>query len=299
MGLKFERALLPGAAVAFSAILWGLWWIPLRWLDEQGLRGDWASFAIFAMASLAILPFVLRRRRKPSFQLKPLLIIGVSLGLAFVMWNHAVIHGNVIRVVLLFYLAPVWATIMARFMLAVPIPPIRWAAILLGLGGAAVILEVDLMTTDSAVSGFALPDVMGLLAGISFAFSATATRTHNRVAELDKTFVSVLAATAIALLFVLLLKTPPPGAALAPLLGGALAVALLFLLPSTALLLWGAGRLDPGRVALLLLLEVVTAAVSSAWLAAEPFGGRQLLGCALILVAGLLETLPGLKRKRS
>ncbi len=299
MGLKFERALLPGAAVAVSAILWGLWWIPLRWLDDRGLRGDWASFAIFAMASLALLPFVLRRRGKPGFQLKPLLIIGVSLGLTFVMWNHAVIHGNVIRVVLLFYLAPVWATLMARFMLAVPIPPIRWAAILLGLSGAAVILEVDLMTTDRAVSGFALPDVMGLLAGISFAFSATATRTHNRVAELDKTFVSVVAATAIALLFVLLMKTPYPGEALTPLLGGALGVALLFLLPSTALLLWGAGRLDPGRVAILLLLEVVTAAVSSTWLAAEPFGARQVLGCGLILVAGLLETLPGLRRKRS
>lgn len=294
--MKLERSLLATAAVAVSAVLWGLWWIPLRWLDERGLHGDWASFAIFGLASLALLPFVFIRRGRRSDPLLSLLAIGVPLGLALVMWNHAVINGNVIRVVLLFYLSPIWATLMARFMLAAPIHPTRWLAIILGLAGAAVILELDLLASDTLSGGYSSADVMALFSGVCFALAATTTRIYSGVRELDKTFVSVLAATVIALVFIIVTKTAPPSQELGLLMGGALAIALIFLLPTTLLLLWGAGLLDPGRVAILLLLEVVTAAVSSAWLASEPLGMRELLGCALVLAAGLMESLPWFRR---
>ncbi len=286
-------------AVSLSAVLWGLWWIPLRVLDDRGLRGDWASFAIFGLASLALLPLVIRRRRWSTLQIKALLAIGVPLGIALVMWNHAVIHGSVIRVVLLFYLSPIWATLMARFMLAAPIHPTRWLAIILGLAGAAVILEVDILTSDRASAEYSSADVMALLSGVCFAFAATKTRVHTGVRELDKTFVSVLAATGVALLFIFATKTPPPFQGVGGLLAIASGVALFFLLPTTALLLWGAGLLDPGRVAILLLLEVLTAAISSALLTSEPLGLRQLLGCALILAAGLMESAPGLRRQKA
>ncbi len=299
MGLKLERSLLPTAAVAVSAVLWGLWWIPLRWLDERGLHGDWASLAVFGLASLALLPFVLIRRGRQADPLFHLLAIGVPLGLALVMWNHAVINGNVIRVVLLFYLSPIWATFMARFMLAAPIRPTRWLAILLGLAGAAVILEIDLLASDTLSGGYSSADLMALLSGVCFALAATTTRIYSGVRELDKTFVSVLAATVIALIFIFMTKTAPPSQDLPILVGGALAIALVFLLPTTLLLLWGAGLLDPGRVAILLLLEVVAAAVSSALLASEPLGLRELLGCTLVLGAGLMESLPGLRRAKA
>ena len=65
--------------------------------------------------------------------------------------------------------------------------------------------------------------------------------------------------------------------------------ALAWLLPVTWLLLWGARFLEPGRVSLLLLLEVAVAAVSAALLAGEPFGPREAAGCLLILAAGALE----------
>ena len=65
--------------------------------------------------------------------------------------------------------------------------------------------------------------------------------------------------------------------------------ALAWLLPVTWLLLWGARFLEPGRVSLLLLLEVAVAAISAALLAGEPFGPREASGCLLILAAGALE----------
>jgi drug/metabolite transporter (DMT)-like permease len=65
--------------------------------------------------------------------------------------------------------------------------------------------------------------------------------------------------------------------------------ALVWLLPLTWLLLWGARFLEPGRVSLLLLLEVAVAAISAALLAGEPFGLREAVGCVLIVAAGALE----------
>ncbi len=75
--------------------------------------------------------------------------------------------------------------------------------------------------------------------------------------------------------------------------------ALVWLLPCTWLLLWGARFLEPGRVALLLLLEVAVAAVSAALLAGEPFGLREASGCLLILAAGTVEALAELRARRS
>lgn len=290
--MNLAKTGLPALAVAVSAILWGVWWVPLRWLDTQGLRGDWASLAIFGAASLVLLPFIWRRRASFAGQVGALLAIAVPLGLALVLWNHAVIHGNVIRVVLLFYLAPVWATLMARFFLGTGIRAGRWLAIALGLGGAAVILQLDRLVSQGLMASLSLADAMAVFSGICFALAATTARIHDHVGELNKTFLSVLVAAATALVLVGVMGTPPPSGEAGALLGAALAIALLFLLPTTALLLWGASILDPGRVAILLLLEVVAAAASSTLLASEPFGVRELLGCGLILAAGLVEAAP-------
>ncbi len=290
MNLKSKR--LPALAVATSAILWGVWWIPLRWLDAQGLYGDWASLAIFGMAALALLPFVWRRRARFAGQIIALLAIGGPLGLALVLWNHAVIHGNVIRVVLLFYLAPVWATLMARYFLGTSIFASRWLAIALGLGGASVILELDRLISQDLMTAFSLADAMAVFSGICFALAATTARLHDQVGELEKTFLSVFVAAVTALVLIGVMGAQPPVGDAGGLIGAALAIALLFLLPTTALLLWGASLLDPGRVAILLLLEVVAAAASSTLLASEPFGWRELLGCGLILAAGFVEAAP-------
>ena len=68
------------------------------------------------------------------------------------------------------------------------------------------------------------------------------------------------------------------------------------------LIVWSSGRLDPGRVAILLLFEVLASAASAALLTNEPFGWREMAGCILILGAGLIEGLDQLRdsaRKRA
>ncbi|MFQ6018643.1 MAG: hypothetical protein ACE5KF_10660, partial [Kiloniellaceae bacterium] len=87
---------LPALAVAVSAILWGLWWLPLRWLADRGLPGDWASLVIYAVVAGLLLPPAWVRRKRLRAGGWGLLLIGILLGAVLVFWNHAVLVGEVV-----------------------------------------------------------------------------------------------------------------------------------------------------------------------------------------------------------
>jgi len=285
MMIRTEHASgLPATAVALSAMLWGLWWLPLRALAEAGLGGAALNAALYGIVSAALLPLFWRRRRRLAAGGLLLLGAGGLFGAALVSWNLALILGEVVRVTLLFYLAPVWATLLALAVLGERVGWLRVLSVALGLAGAAVLLGF--------AGGLPLPrstgDWLGLAAGVLFALSVTLVRKGETIAGLEQTLVSFAAAALLSL--ALLLVTPHRTAALDPtVLAWAAVAALAWLLPVTWLLLWGARFLEPGRVSLLLLLEVAVAAISAALLAGEPFGLREGLGCVLILAAGALE----------
>ncbi|MEE8444045.1 MAG: hypothetical protein V3S44_01770, partial [Alphaproteobacteria bacterium] len=160
----------------------------------------------------------------------------------------------------------------------------------LGLGGAVVILGAGLadlpLPRDAS-------DWLALAAGVMFAGSATILSRAGGSGELERVFAAFALASLIALAAVLLGPgdlLPPAGVVVdaAPLV---FAVVIFMLLPLSWLVIWGAGRLDPGRVAILLLFEVLAAAVSAAILTDEPFGANTFIGGALILTAAALEGL--------
>jgi drug/metabolite transporter (DMT)-like permease len=64
-------------------------------------------------------------------------------------------------------------------------------------------------------------------------------------------------------------------------------------------MIWGAARLDPGRVSILLLLEVGVASLSAGLLTDEPFGWREAIGGLLIVGAGALESYDAMRRAPS
>jgi drug/metabolite transporter (DMT)-like permease len=284
---------LPAIAVALSAALWGLWWLPLRALAETGLAGAAVNAALYGIASAALLPLFWRRRRRLIAGGLLLLGAGGLFGAALVSWNLALILGEVVRVTLLFYLAPVWATLLALAVLDERIGWLRVLSVALGLAGAMVLLGF--------AGGLPLPrsagDWLGLAAGVLFALSVTLVRKGETIAGLEQTLVSFAAA---ALLSLALLAVAPHGTPDldAVVLAWAALAALGWLLPVTWLLLWGARFLEPGRVSLLLLLEVAVAAISAALLAGEPFGAREAVGCLLILAAGALEGAAELRPAR-
>jgi len=276
---------LPVVAIGASALLWGIWWIPLRWLGGLGLDSLPLNALLYGAGAVILLPFVLRKgglRKRPPL----VLASGIALGFALIAWNLALLHGEVVRATLLFYLSVVWASLMEWVVLHRRMRAVRVVAIALGLGGAWVLLGGD--------GGPPIPrgigDWFGIVSGLLFAIAVTMASVTEDLDSREQTCVAFVTAALIGLGATLALRGDMPSPVADPALYGAvIVVAIVFLVPTCLLLFWGARTLPPGRVSLLMLLEVVAAAVSASSLAGEPFAFKEAAGCALIMAAGLLE----------
>jgi drug/metabolite transporter (DMT)-like permease len=276
---------LPVVAIGASALLWGIWWIPLRWLGGLGLDSLPLNALLYGAGAVILLPFVLRKgglRKRPPL----VLASGIALGFALIAWNLALLHGEVVRATLLFYLSVVWASLMEWVVLHRRMRAVRVVAIALGLGGAWVLLGGD--------GGPPIPrgigDWFGIVSGLLFAIAVTMASVTEDLDSREQTCVAFVTAALIGLGATLALRGDMSSPVADPALYGAvILVAIVFLVPTCLLLFWGARTLPPGRVSLLMLLEVVAAAVSASSLAGEPFAFKEAAGCALIMAAGLLE----------
>lgn len=293
--MQARPTLLPSLSVALGGLMWGVWWLPLRWLEGSGISGDWATVYIYAIATAILVPFMWPRRALIRSGGVPLLMVGGLTGLAFALWNHALIDGNIVRVTLLFYLAPVWAILLKWMIQKVPLRPLRGLAIACGLAGAAIIMGIE----RGFSTPFASADAVALLSGMIFAYTAIYAERAPDISGWDKTLVAIVASIPVALVLAVLLPLGPVPdiPAFAAALPAAI-VCMFWLLPVMCLVLWGTGKIDGGRVSILLLMELIGAVISSAILTDEPFGPREIIGCVLVASAGLLEGLVGLRGAR-
>ncbi|MFQ5566093.1 MAG: DMT family transporter [Paracoccaceae bacterium] len=275
--------------VALSAFVWGCWWIPLREIDGYGLRGDWTSVAVLGIAALCLTPLIFGRLGRLLRAGAMVWGTGLFFGAMFSTYQHGLITADIVRVTLLFYLAPVWGTLLGMVFLGVRFSLLRVVVIALGFAGAAVILDFR----SGIPSPRDLGEWMGLASGITFAVGATFAHKVVGEYELEKTWLSLAFGALLSTVFALVNPVfPMPSAdqvfAAAPFVFGAV---VFILIPITWIMVWGAQRLDPGRISLLLMLEVVAASITSALLAGEPYGIEKLIGTAMILTAGALEAL--------
>ena len=283
-------SLVASAPILASALLWGTLWIPLREIRAAGASGPLLTAAGFLVPLVVLAPFAARRWpqiRSAGFALPA---AGFGLALSIALYSEGLVRGSVGRVVLLFYLMPVWTTIFARLHLSQPITARRLASIGLGLAGLAVIYGPTLVASGPGAPG----DWMGLLAGIVWA----ATMIFFLPAAGQTAFDRVLAQFVfLGPVYLLVSMLPGAGAALAAVSNSSLplvwllAFSLLWMLPAVWLTIFGASRLEPGRAAVLFMLEIAVALVSAALLAAEPFGMSEALGAALIAGAGGVEMI--------
>lgn len=293
-----RSAAFPSLAIATSGLLWGLWWIPLRQVESIGLKGAWASIIIFALCSVLTLPLALRARRPGGVDARNLLIMSLMSGAALALWNFSLLTGSVVRVTLLFYLAPVWGTLFGFLFFRIPLRRFRVLTIAFGLAGAVILLGLEGWGT----APLSLGDGAALASSVAFALTATYSRKLGTgVTGWQKTFVSAAMAAllAIPLLALPAASASPPAWPAIGAAAPALLLCMFWQVLLTWLIMWGSGFLEPGRVTILLLLEVVGAVVSAAILTNEPFGWREIAGCFLIVGAGLIEGIDEIKVSRA
>ena len=291
-----RSTLLPSLAVAASGLIWGIWWLPLRQLEAAGLIGNWANLAVYALAALITAPIAFMLRRRVAAQLRALIIIGLISGTSLCLWNYALLTGNVVRVTLLFYLAPVWCTALSLVVFREPVRAMRLLTIVGGLAGAAVLVGIE----KGGAAALSPADGMALLSSLSFAcLTVYVRKVGGDVGGWEKTFFTTAFGALTAFIAVTLVpEGAVPSLATVTAAFPALLLCMVWQVVLLALFMWGTAYVESGRVSIYLLLEVVGAVISASLLTNDPFGWREVLGCILICGAGLLEGVDELRRGR-
>lgn len=283
---------MPEIVVALSAALWGLFWIPLRVLEHQGLEPGWVTLSQFLAPLAVLLPIALWRwsqgQRVGARQVR----LGLFVGIAIALYVQSVLRTDVVRALVLFYAMPAWATVLEVGLMGRALTRWRVAALLLSLFGLFVILVAG----QSGPLALNVGDTMALLSGMVFAYGATQVRQAPEAASLFEQlfaffFYGTLAALALSLLPLAELGERPSLRQLLILSPFFLLVSIGFLIPVMAGIYWGTRRVDPGRLGLLLQIEAIVGIGSAALWAGEPFGAPQAIGAVLVISAGSLEVL--------
>ena len=292
MILRPGHHLTPVILAFVAATLWGLWWIPIRHLESQGMSGAQASVSMNVGAALAAALWLLISRGGPMPSARA--FAGAALvGVAVSFFSVAITLTDVVRAILLFYLAPAWGKVIEWAFMG---QPWRWpasVAIVASLCGAYLVLGGGL-----SLDGIGSGDLLAVLGGMAWAVGAALIFTAPSAASVPTTVVTAVAAVAVALGFGLVAPGPvlPGGlAAFGGVVQGAL-IGVVYVLPILVLTLWSARRLPPAALSFLLTAEILSGVSSSALMLNEAFGMMQLAGAVLILTAALSEVLPGLRK---
>ena len=289
-----DKPITPVLLAFVSALLWGIWWIPIRRIEAMGLDGAWGSVAM-NLGALAIgLVWLALARNPPRIGAKSL--TGAALvGVAVATYSVAFTMGDVIRVVLLFYLAPAWSKIIEWAFLK---RGWHWSATLTitaSLAGAYLVLGGRL-----SLSAVTVGDALAVLSGMSWAVGATLIFTDGRASPVALSCASALSAILIGLGFILLGQgTAFSGSAnwTGGMTGAVFGV--IYVLPVLVLTLWAAQRLSPAVITFLLTAEILSGVISAALLLDEPFGWMQAGGAALILMAAMAEVVAGTVKRQA
>jgi drug/metabolite transporter (DMT)-like permease len=279
---------LPVAALMVNALTWGVSWWPLRQLEGAGLHPLWATVLIYTLAVALIA--ALRPAAIAHLAKTPVLwVLVLAAGTTNATFNWAVTIGDVVRVVLLFYLMPLWAVLLARLLLNERLTPLALARVGMALAGAAVVLW-------PADGGFpvpqGLPDWLGLIGGFSFALNNVMLRREAHQPEAARALAMFFGGASVAGVLAVVLSAqgavPLPPAPALGWMAGALALAVVFLCGNLALQ-YGASRLPANVTAVVMLTEVLFASVSAVLLGAGTVTPTLAIGGGLILGAALLS----------
>lgn len=285
-------------ACAYSGLVWGLFWIPVRHLDAVGIGGMWAIFYFYAVLFVVVLPVLVFRWRAMLSGGLRLAVLGFIPAVTLVLYSVSVLYTDVVRATLLFYLTPLWSTLLVRIFLGEPITPLRWLAMAIAILGMLVIFHAD--------SGIPLPehpgDWIALGTGFLWSIAAILLRADKSSAAIDLALQNFLWSAVIATLLLLLfghdLSTSPPIGVYLAQLPWVVPTLIIVVVSGVYASMWGTQKLNPGLAGLLFMTEISIGAMTAALWSGDPFGGREVIGIVLISLAGIMESLWELWRGR-
>lgn len=279
------RAHLPVFVLLGASIFWGLSWLPLKSINSMGLDGILLSLGAYGLLALILTPILARQAKLWLAHKRAMVLIFLLGGGANLAFTYALINGEVIRVMVLFYLLPVWGVLGGKFFLKEAIDRWRWLGATLAVMGAFLILG----GFDALGEAPSWIDLIALLSGLFFALNNLVFRAAQAVPVVSKITLMFYGVSALAIALLAVGAEPLPAQIPSDAWGGLALYALFWLLVANLGSQWGVTHMEAGRSSIIIIMELITAVVSATLIAGETMSPVEMVGGALILTAAFIE----------
>jgi len=269
--------------IFLASSFWGVLWVPMRHIEAMGLSGLWVVVLFHFLPALAILPLIVKTASSSRRDWGRAAVAGALMGAGFALYALGLVVASVTKTVILFYMTPIWSTVIAYFVLRERAGWGRWLAIAAALVGCALVTGVsrDELRFNPA-------DLFGLLSGLFWALGSVMIRRFDALNFVTVSFLQYLFGGIMALLAALYFGDPIPQLnALLQAIPPAFLASVVLFLPSVLLIFRIMQYVSPGLVGILMLSEALVAAVSAAFWLGETLSSMQWIGVGAILTTGV------------
>ena len=276
---------IPIIVLFISAVGWGFAWLPIKMLNEMGLDSMHLIFIAFVSGAVVLSPWLFKQFKSWKQSIGFMLMIALAGGFANASFQTAIFYGDVIRVMILFYLLPVWSVLGGRIFLKEKIDAIRLISVVVCLAGAFVILDI----WHTSWHGISWIDVLAIGAGMGLAATNILFRFTQHIPLMSKVSSTFIGCTAIMAAFLMASTTSAPlpqnSATLLAMAYGAIWLTLISIGTQ-----WAVTRMEAGRSSIILVMELVVAVVSVALITSAELKIYEMIGGLMVISAALLES---------
>jgi drug/metabolite transporter (DMT)-like permease len=297
MQLIFKSDKILSLIIVVSSCAWGLYWLPLRSIEQSGIVGSWSIVLVNACPLIILVPLIFFNLDKLKKYPKPIFFAGIMIGAAFTFYANGLVETSVIRATLLFYLSPIWSTIIGIIWLNERLTIARVISIIVALIGI-IFLLYDFRDQETVILNFG--DFSSILSGLFWALGASILKKWSKLPIIPLTAIVYFSTTSLSILLAIIVyKAPIPSLGL---IGENFSTAFIWsvivLLPSFCIIFRISQILFPGRVGILMMSEVAVAVISAKiLLPEEQMVILQWIGASAILLAGVVEIIFGYSKK--
>lgn len=284
-------AMFPIVSLLFGATMWGLIWYPIRLFEAQGLHGLWSSVLMYFGTFVVALPVLYKGWR--SWLVHPWLFffMAIATGWTNVAFILAILDGPIVRALLLFYLSPLWATLLGYFFLGEELSRRAIYVLIVAMTGAIVMLWDESL-------GFPAPqskaDWLALSAGVAFAVTNVLIHRLNDASVMFKTATGWLGVFIVA--FVLIYFTGEVNTATTEVMVWAWLLGVFIMTLMNISVVYGVTHMPVHRSAIILLFEIVVGAASALLLTNEVVQIREWIGGSLVMFAAYLTAVQHIRK---
>ena len=278
--------------IFISASIWGMFWFPLREIEAIGIASPWAVALTNAFPLIVLTPLILLNWTKLKINFGPTCFAAVMIGLAFTFYANSLVETTVVRATILFYLNPIWGTVIGLFWLSERLIWSRVISVILALLGLYLLLY-DNQASNQPVN---IGDLFGILSGMCWSIGGASLNRWHNTPILPLTTLVYCASTVFSIFFAIFLfeANVPELEAIFSAIPIAALWSTVLLLPTFVVIFKVSQLLFPGRVGILMMSEVIVAIVSASLLLPdEKMDPIHWLGGLAIIFAGLIEVIFG------